>query len=647
MPIEIKNITFRNFMSYGDYDTFLPISDVGTALVTGEISDDPNKSNGAGKSTIIEAIVWCLFGRLTHKDRIGDNVMNWFTDSPCRVSLETKDGHKITRIREKGQSNIIFEKDGEDISLSTPTNTQEEILKRFQLDFSTFSASILFGQHSQSFLSLSDMKKRQAIEKVMHLVGLDIYASVAKRKLEVALKDQAAKNSKREALEAEITRKKEQLDRTLERSKEYENERKKKLIEIDKKILQVEESYKKERTNLERDLKREHENLKKIDQKEIAKARTIWNQIDKIKDAITAKQNDIARLEGRLEQAEDNTKRKENEASEWKTKKGTRCFSCKQIIDPEHADKQLQDIQNQINNMKISEKSIRDKISSIHKVIQMAKKKAKEKEPSMTLTRCDESEHEIKSLKSTCKRLAEDIRDSENNKTKQVEIYKQQSLEIKAEKNPHGDAAKESENEIDRIKKELEESADDCAHLDILIKHLTYIDKSYRSKTKIRAFVLNRTIPYLNDKITYYLQAFGLSTGLRFNNLLKVEMDQWIYEMHSGGERKRMDVVIMFAIHDLHDMMFGRQCNLLGLDEIDGSLDADGVDKFTEVLYSNYVERQDPETILIISHKDTLRDAFPTKINVKKSENFSYIEGSNGPYQGSNQANTPKRALEA
>src|SRR5208283_3264509 len=92
--IELASIRFKNFLSYGDYWTEIPLHDVGPCLITGNIVDahddeepidedgKPRKrrSNGSGKSNLPNAILWGLFGRTMHEAQPGKKIMNWFTD---------------------------------------------------------------------------------------------------------------------------------------------------------------------------------------------------------------------------------------------------------------------------------------------------------------------------------------------------------------------------------------------------------------------------------------------------------------------------------------------------------------------------------------------------------------------------------------
>ena len=98
----------------------------------------------------------------------------------------------------------------------------------------------------------------------------------------------------------------------------------------------------------------------------------------------------------------------------------------------------------------------------------------------------------------------------------------------------------------------------------------------------------------------------------------------WKYEYESGGERKKTDLAMMFAIFDFHEYMYGRQCNILVLDEVDGRLDEDAVDSLISIIKSDLAHRV--ETVLVISHKNTMKDVFPNELCVQRVKRFSYIK---------------------
>jgi DNA repair exonuclease SbcCD ATPase subunit len=117
---------------------------------------------------------------------------------------------------------------------------------------------------------------------------------------------------------------------------------------------------------------------------------------------------------------------------------------------------------------------------------------------------------------------------------------------------------------------------------------------------------------------------------MEFTPSLSVLPSKWDYSLCSGGERKRIDMAMMFGLYDLYIHMYGQQCSLMVLDEVDGRLDTEGIESFIDVIYNDFHDTTDsrprPDTILVISHRPEMLDAFPTKIMVKKREGFSFIE---------------------
>jgi len=95
--LEIDSISWKNFLSYGDYQTTLKLSNLGQCIITGEVFDDDEKeaydaatsgkirkSNGAGKSSVPSVIQWVLFGKTMHSDTpSGDSIVNWYTGKDC------------------------------------------------------------------------------------------------------------------------------------------------------------------------------------------------------------------------------------------------------------------------------------------------------------------------------------------------------------------------------------------------------------------------------------------------------------------------------------------------------------------------------------------------------------------------------------
>jgi len=111
--------------------------------------------------------------------------------------------------------------------------------------------------------------------------------------------------------------------------------------------------------------------------------------------------------------------------------------------------------------------------------------------------------------------------------------------------------------------------------------------------------------------------------GIEITDSLGVVTKGRSYDFMSGGERKRVDVSFMLARFDMQEALFGRQSNVLVLDEVDGRMDDEGVECLKSVVLDDLAPRVD--TILVISHKESMRDAFPHQITIEKRGSFSLL----------------------
>jgi DNA repair exonuclease SbcCD ATPase subunit len=202
-------------------------------------------------------------------------------------------------------------------------------------------------------------------------------------------------------------------------------------------------------------------------------------------------------------------------------------------------------------------------------------------------------------------------------------------VEIENEVNPYTKIIDGLNTELEEVKNKRLIAQKRVEQYNILLKHFDYIRSAYSDRRKIKAHTLTKMIPYFNERIRYYLNAMGCNFPIEFNSFLQIKCSLWPYELWSGGERRKIDLAIMFAQHDLYVSIHDQQCNVMVFDEVDGRLDG-SVQEFVNLLFKEFVDSNQQRTILVISHREEMRDAFPTKILVKKTgpkpEDLSYVE---------------------
>jgi DNA repair exonuclease SbcCD ATPase subunit len=101
--LDLEKIEFQNFLSYGNYKTEIKLAKQGECFIFGEIveADVPEESsNGAGKSSAMQSILWCLSGQTMHSKKPGSNIKNYYSEDPTKAKITLKDGRTITRIRD-------------------------------------------------------------------------------------------------------------------------------------------------------------------------------------------------------------------------------------------------------------------------------------------------------------------------------------------------------------------------------------------------------------------------------------------------------------------------------------------------------------------------------------------------------------------
>ena len=226
-------------------------------------------------------------------------------------------------------------------------------------------------------------------------------------------------------------------------------------------------------------------------------------------------------------------------------------------------------------------------------------------------------EKEIQELKSRTTELGDE-------KIKRIKDIHTQAEVVKKELNPLDDSIKSLTEQLKTSKNNKTVLSKKVKQADNVVKHLTYIWRSYSDRRKIKSFVIGKLIPFFNERLAYYLNSLDCKFALMFNAALQIQTGRWPYELWSGGEKRRTDLAIMFAIHDLHESIYGKQCNLLVFDEYDRSLDMKGVHAFVNLLFKDFINSG--LTILVISHNEKMKDMFPMKILVKKDADQSVVE---------------------
>lgn len=619
--LELQRVSWGNFLSYGNYTTTLELAGQGACLITGEVVDDDQKeaydvaqgghvkrSNGAGKSTAASAIQWGLFGRTTHSAAPGDKIINYFTGKDCWVKVEFKNGDYILRTRgTEGKNELIYGRDGEEqrslIDTAGTAKIQQDKLNRiFGLDFEIFCGATFFSQYGRPWMEMADQARKKALERLLRVDRFGFYAKVAKGKCDKLATQVERLQGKKDTLGGEITRLEAEVQRLEDAAANFATRQ---------------QARHQEAVEAAEEAERSRDALKLPD---LTKLKAKWELVAKIQERIAQQETDANGLRDQANELNDEISEHDSSAEAaakrvalWQAKEGKMCSACEQTVPHEHVSERVEPLQTKVEEARGKaqearqrQKGLRDRHKELMATVEKTKALVTEKKPSLSM------------------RDAQNVHAQWKQYDQEAQRYRRQADAVLTETSPHDAGVEKAQARIVVCRQEIETLDTDIARQDLLSRHYLYIHKCYNDRTKIKSQVFREHIPFINSRLKHYLDVFGLDVKLELTDSLGIDTNMWDYEFQSGGERKRTDVAFMLATFDFHELMFGRQCNVLVLDEVDGRMDDDGIDSLIGIIKNDLASRV--ETVLIISHRDMMRDTFPREIKVKRRGRFSRLE---------------------
>ena len=608
--IYFESISLKNFMSFKE--AYVNLNRNGYILVEGINNnvEDSAKSNGSGKSSLFSGICWCLTGETISGAK---EVSNIYLKGKTEVQVKfTFDSHSYTITRTRNPSNLFIEVDGVDKSGKGIRDTQK-ILEEYlpQVTSSLINSVIILGQGlPQRFTNNTPSGRKEILEK---LSNSDFMITDIKEKLSVrksTLEDSRnSTNNNISELQGSISTLNTLLNmyinnlNDLSNSGDYE-------LQIDKINLNIQklkediESYETAKSETETllnncvlsseklssEYKLEQSKLKLIDTKELEEEITSVNfdikttsnkisEIDSISDICPMcgqKLHDVVKP--------DSTSLKENLA----------------VLKERHSE--LQVSLNESNKYNI------------------------ELQNSLDLEYADRQ----KELSTSIESLQSDIINYNNSLTTNNSMLISESenlAKLQTKLNELENTKQHLKNEIENTKKCISDNTDKIndlrltvddisARLEIISKMNTLVKRDFRG------YLLSNIIQFISTKSKYYSnKVFGtdkLDFKLDGNNIL-ISYDDKEYELLSGGEKQKVDVIIQLSIRDMLCKYLGFSSNIIVLDEITDSLDSKGCQNIFNLISS---ELGDVESIYIISHHtDELNIPCDDTITIIKDNN--------------------------
>ena len=580
---KIRTLTVKNFMSVGNQTQAVDFDKDLLTLVLGENldlgGDDAGSRNGTGKTTIINALSYALYGEALTKIR-RENLINKTNGKGMLVTVEFETQGQNYRIERGRKPNILkFYKENVDVtaddideSQGDSRKTQEDINKLLNMSHTMFKHLVALNTYTEPFLSLKANDQREIIEQ---LLGITILSEKAER-----LKDEqkrirdaiAEEDATIKGIETANKKVQESIDNLEIKSKAWDANQAEEIARTTKAISQL----------ITVDIDAEIQAHK--DKKEWLVQDTEQSNLNKEK----------ASLESSLLRAERTHSKYEKELEDIGSKK---CFTCGQELHDEAHEKILAEKQNDvtesqtyINGIILQLKDVNEKLDTIGNINDC---------PKTFYDSSEEAYNHKNNLASLEERKTE--KESEVNPyTEQMDELRDQALQ---------EVNWDNINALTEMKE----------HMDFLYKLLTSKDSFIRKR------IIDQNLAFLNKRLQYYLDKTGLPHQVVFQNDLTVEITELGRDLDfdnlSRGERNRLILSMSWAFRDVWESLY-QSINLLFIDElVDNGLDAAGVESALSVLKK--MSRERSKNIYLISHKDELSSRVNNILKVIKDNGFT------------------------
>lgn len=569
--IKFNCVRWKNFLSTGNAFTEIDLTRSTNTLIVGQ--------NGAGKSTILDALTFGLFGKPYRKIN-KPQLVNSINDGKCVVEIELSIGRKNYKIV-RGIKPNIFEIycDGNLVNQDAKAVDYQEHLERFilKLNYKSFTQVVILGSASfVPFMQLSAADRRTIIEELLDIGIFSSMNTIVKSRISNIKDSQKDVDYNIKLINEKIELQKQNIE---EHKKNYEAEIAKKKEEITKNNNFVEE------TNKNIELIQKH-----IDQ--------LTNKIAD-EPQVTTKNKKIFTLHSKLE---DNIKKLNKEIAFYQN--NDNCPTCLQTITEDTKTTHITTKKNKVEEVDAAVKQLDDELTKVNNRLAEIGKIQKH---------INEHNSEIVKL---------------NTQVMSVNKYNVKILnEIKLLENNTG----LTENDNIKLRDLNVDLTANTTLAESLASDKQYCDfaATLLKDTGIKTKIIKQYLPIMNKLINKYLTAMDFFVNFNLNENFEETIksrhrDEFSYASFSEGEKMRIDLALLFTWRQVAKMKNSTNTNLLILDEVfDSSLDGVGTEEFLKLL--NSLDKN--TNVFVISHKgDQLFDKFHSIVRFSKKNNFSQIE---------------------
>lgn len=565
--ITFKKITWSNFLSTGQHPITVNLDQNQTTLIVG--------SNGAGKSTILDALTFVLYGKSFRK--INKNqLINSTNERGCLVEIEFDLNSTQWKIQRGIKPNIfkIYRND-EELDQSHSANDQQKWLEQnvLKMNYKSFTQIVILGSSTfVPFMQLPVSSRREVVEDLLDIKIFSSMNDVIKGKIRSIREEVKTLDLKKESLMDKVDMQKNFIDKIESQSKEDVDSKNQKIDSLNK---EVEKCF--------------SESMERED------------ILSKLKEQLTEFENAQERLreygniKGKLSQRIQTLVKEHKFFSD-----NTVCPTCDQNIEESFRVNRISDSQNKAEELREGFEKLQSAIKD--EELRESQFKSLSNQISKTLNDISSFNIQITGYQKQIRGLESEIQTI----TSQVE---NRNIEHK---------------KLEELRDNLNKTYDDLVKCKDKISYYDFI-YSLLKDGGVKAKIINKYLPLINQQVNKYLQLMDFYINFTLDNEFNETVESPIHEdfsysSFSEGEKMRIDLALLFTWREIARVKNSVNTNLLIMDEVfDSSLDGFGTDEFLKII--RYIIKD--ANIFVISHKSGMEDRFAEVVKFEKHKGFS------------------------
>ncbi len=565
--ILFEKISWKNFLSTGNHLTEVNLNKNATTLIVG--------ANGAGKSTILDALTFVLYGKSFRKINKAQ-LINSTNEKDCFVNIEFSINGTKWKI-ERGIKPNIFKvyRNGEEMNQSHSAVDQQKWLEQtvLKMNYKSFTQIVILGSSTfVPFMQLPSSSRREVVEDLLDIKIFSSMNILIKEKIRAVKEDVKTLDLKKESLKDKVEMQKSFIEEVENRGKENIENKNEKIREFDEEVNTLMSG------NVE-------------SEKVISGFREDLERVTGASDKLVKLNN----LKGKISNKVSTITKEHKFFTE-----NTVCPTCTQDIEEEVRINKLADAQSRAKELQSGYKELEEAIKTE-----------------------EERERHFTTVSKEITKLTHGI--SKNNT--QIAGYQRQIRDLESEIQRVTEQLANRNTEHDKLESFRNSLQDTYQNLADKKETISYYDFAYGllKDSGVKASIVKKYLPLINQQVNKYLQIMDFYINFRLDEEFSETIESPIHEdfsysSFSEGEKSRIDLALIFAWREVARYKNSVNTNLMLFDEVfDSSLDGYGTDEFMKII--RFIVKD--ANIFVISHKTGMEDKFENVVKFEKIKAFS------------------------